>query len=205
MPWINVKFSHFMSGGKKTLASLGEEYQAFQSVGISAAGEVMSLESLSKYKYHIDLGGGGGTTWSGTLEKLAMPGLLFHHVTPTKDYFHDALVPWVHYVPVAEDLGDLMEKYEWAEAHPEEARKIAERGTEWVREWYGSVEGFRVTFDEFYRKPLQSVVDAYVHDKDWKGIMEREGKNMKPILRCSGFVGSECEYLDPKLDYHANH
>ena len=55
----------------------------------------MSLPGLAQYKYHINPGGGGGSTWSGTIVKLAMPGLLFHHyLTPTKDYFHDWLVPW---------------------------------------------------------------------------------------------------------------
>lgn len=80
-----------------------------------------------------------GTTWSGTLEKMAMPGVLFHHETPTKvkkiifilycitlqrfltsqfptkDYIHDRMKAWVHYVPIQEDLSDLYEKYQWAE------------------------------------------------------------------------------------------
>ena len=46
----------------------------------------MNLEELAHYKYQIDIGGGGGTTWTGTIQKMAMPGLLFHHITPTKDY-----------------------------------------------------------------------------------------------------------------------
>ena len=71
-------------------------YLQFQEYGITAAGEGMSLETLGQYKYHIDLGGGGGTTWSGVIEKLGLPGMLFHHVTPTKDYFHDKLKPWMH-------------------------------------------------------------------------------------------------------------
>jgi hypothetical protein len=50
-----------------------------------------------------------------------MPGLLFHHITPTKDYIFDQIQPWVHYVPVREDLEDLMEKLEWAETHQDEA------------------------------------------------------------------------------------
>lgn len=59
-----------------------------------------------------------------------MPGLLFHHITPTRDYIHDQIHPWVHYVPVREDLTDLMEKLEWAETHQDEARRISENATE---------------------------------------------------------------------------
>ena len=60
----------------------------------------MSGEQLAQYKYQIDFGGAGGTTWTGTLEKLAMPGLLFHHETPAKDFYYNSLKAWHHYVPV---------------------------------------------------------------------------------------------------------
>lgn len=36
------------------------------------------------------------------------------------------LEPFVHYVPLKEDLSDLLEKYAWAREHPEECRKLAE-------------------------------------------------------------------------------
>jgi hypothetical protein len=205
LPWANIKFSHFMSGGKKTYTSRGKMYTDFQSAGIPVVGEVMSLDTFSKYKYHIDCGGGGGTTWTGTLEKLALPGLLFHHITPTKDYFHDVLIPWVHFVPVKEDLSDLKSKFEWAESNQLEAKRIASRGTEWVRRWYGSLDGFGATFDTLYRKPLSQVVNAYQPVDDWRQVLETEGESMKPIMRCSGFNANECEYLNSSLDYHANH
>ncbi|KAL3790529.1 hypothetical protein HJC23_007678 [Cyclotella cryptica] len=204
LPWANIKFSHFMKEGRKTPTNQGQMYHRFQSNGIPAIGEYMPLETLANYKYHIDLGGGGGTTWSGTLEKLALPGLLFHHVTPTKDYFHDALVAWVHYVPIKEDLSDLKQKYEWAEAHPVEAKRIARRGTEWVKRWYGTEEGFGQVFDVFYRERVRGVMDAYRHEDDWREVLEREGGDMRPIMRCTGFYGSECEELDGSLDYHVD-
>jgi Arabidopsis thaliana protein of unknown function (DUF821). len=43
------------------------------------------------------------------------------------DYF---LKPWVHYVPIARDLGDLREKYEYCEANPGLCLAIIERGKE---------------------------------------------------------------------------
>ena len=202
LPWANMKFSHFMSGGKKTVTSQGASYLAFESSGIPAIGEYMSLDALSKYKYHIDLGGGGGTTWSGTLEKLALPGLLFHHVTPMKDYFHDALKPWEHYVPIKEDLSDLKDKYEWAEANQEEAKRIAERSTEWVKHWFGTTEGFKDTFDSLYKKPLEAVLSAYQHVDNWNEVLK--GKDLKPIMRCSGVFTEECEQLDSSLHYYSH-
>ena len=60
--------------------------------------EPMTKCEMARFKYHIDIGGNGGTTWQGTIDKLAMPGLLFHHDSGMKDHFHDELKPWVHYV-----------------------------------------------------------------------------------------------------------
>ncbi|EED91382.1 predicted protein, partial [Thalassiosira pseudonana CCMP1335] len=160
LPWINIKFANLIMNGVKTPATQSEGYAKMQNVGIAVIGEYVSMMEQSKYKYHIDLGGGGGTTWTGTIEKLAMPGALFHHVTATSDWFFDMLQPFVHYIPIRSDLSDLREKYEWAEAHPMETQRIAEAGTEFAR-WVGSVKGF----DELYRRylldPLAKVIGAY--------------------------------------------
>ncbi|KAL7447989.1 hypothetical protein ACHAWC_000255, partial [Mediolabrus comicus] len=135
------------------------EYAQFEQVGFPVAGEYMNGLELAKYKYHIDLGGGGGTTWTGTTHKLGMPGLLFHHVTPTKDYIHDYIKPWVHYVPVQSDLTDLLEKLEWAESHPKEAKRISDNATELIKR-LKTLEGFEPLFQEYLLKPLQAVVEA---------------------------------------------
>jgi hypothetical protein len=75
---------------------------------------------MATYKYQVDFGGAGGTSWEGTIEKLAMPGLLFRHETPAKDWFNDEELAWKHYVPISTDLSDLRKRFDWAEAHPVE-------------------------------------------------------------------------------------
>ena len=91
LPFCNIKFVSSTHGGSSS--------SQFDEIGIPIVGDYMPLEELGLYKYHIDIGGGGGTTWEGLRTKLPLPGLLFHHVTPTKDYLHDKLKPWEHYVP----------------------------------------------------------------------------------------------------------
>ena len=150
LPWADMKFDSHVNQFKKLVSD----------ADIPAIGRHMSHADMAQYKYQIDIGGGGGTTWSGTVQKLAVPGLLFHHLTPTKDYVHDRMVPWVHYVPVRSDLSDLREKYDWAEAHPKAAEMIALRGTELMRH-IGTVEGFGEMFQEDFADPLRRVVEAY--------------------------------------------
>jgi hypothetical protein len=220
LPWANIKVSsyseHGIEGKQPTVGS--GKYKDWESVGI-ATGEGMSLTELARYKYHIDIGGGGGTTWTGTIQKLAMPGLLFHHLSPTKDYIHDRLRPWRHYIPVSTDFMDLKQKFDWAESHPEQAKRIADAGTEFMR-WLGSPDGFEQVLQEDFVEPLRRVIEAYrpvstVHPEmsSWKELlqsMEDKGRVM-PFIECSGVTSwktakfgtggdKSCTYLHGSLD-----
>jgi len=199
IPWINIKFTHFSSKGEKIPVGKKEEYQKLQSLGISCIGDYVSMSDQANYKYHIDLGGGGGTTWTGTIQKLALPGVLFHHVTPTKDWFHDMLVPWVHYIPINTDLSDLREKYEWAESHPDEARRISENGTSFVR-WMASVEGFGRLYEAYLATPLRNAMLAYQNSvpSEYEGkrvldiIIEKGNGEFTIVSTCSGLRMNSC-------------
>lgn len=206
-----------MRMGQKVPTSEIEYYQQFEEHGIPAVGEGMDLETLGLYRYHIDIGGGGGTTWSGTLEKLGLPGLLFHHLTPTKDYLHDKIKPWVHYVPVMADLNDLHKKYIWAQNHPKEAQRISARATELVRSW-GEPEGFEAMFQEFLEGPLRHVVEAYrplgegevngvLHGGggDWRQAITQSFGVLTPVMQCAGYYHHDCERLVDDIEFTRLH
>jgi hypothetical protein len=186
LPWINSRFTGYGNIPQKYV-----EYAQFEEHGLPAMGDRMDREQLAGYRYHIDLGGGGGTTWTGTQQKLAMPGLLFHHETPTKDFINDFMRPWVHYVPIAPDLRDLREKFEWAESHPRAAKAIANRGSELMR-WMGTDEGFERVFDTVFRDQVRRTMDAYKplrethpEGKSWKKVLE-EYHGTAPYYTCTG-------------------
>ena len=212
LPWANIKFSSGSSSGKKVATIGSDEYARWEQIGV-ATGESMPLSELAKYRYHIDLGGGGGTTWSGTIEKLALPGLLFHHVTPMKDYIHDHLTPWKHYIPVSADLKDLRSKFNWAESHPVEAKRIADEGTKFMRE-LGTPQGFEKIFEQDFVEPVRRVIEAYqpvanVHQQhgnnndgssisSWKDVLDSLGDNNRfvPVLECNGIgTSDDCQLI----------
>jgi len=64
LPWVNIKFANINDGGKKVPASEHEDYKLLSELGISVIGDYVNMTQQAKYKYHIDLGGGGGTTWT---------------------------------------------------------------------------------------------------------------------------------------------
>ena len=45
-----------------------------------------------------------------------------------RSWYYDRLEPWRHYVPVAADLSDLVERIEWCRGHTAECRAIAQAG-----------------------------------------------------------------------------
>ena len=162
-PWIDAKF----------FATSDERFREFVRLGLDVmTDQWMDKDELAAYRYHIDLGGGGGTTWEGTLTKLALPGLLFHHETLTKDDYHDRMVPWEHYVPIQMDLSDLKEKFDWAEANPEEAQAIARAGTE-LAQHLASEEYMKEIWDLDFRRRLGEVVRVY---------LPGEGETVESIL-----------------------
>ncbi len=144
LPWINMKYS-FTIRRRKIPYLMGKS---------------LPPSKMWRYKYQIDLGGNGGTTWKGTITKLAMPGLLFHHETPMKDWFFDEIQPWVHYVPIHLNLSNLYDMFVWAENHPAQAQAIAKKGQEYAR-YHVSDRHFQATFERYYVNGLARIIDAY--------------------------------------------
>jgi len=195
-PWIDAKFTIKSTEFGQAVEVMFDRFEPFQQYGFQMATEQrMSLAELSKYKYHIDLGGGGGTTWFGTIEKLAMPGVLFHHVTSSKDYYHDDLIPWVHYIPVKEDLSDLKEMYDWAEANQDDARKISEAATEYVKN-RAMPHVMKATYERYFVHSLQKVLDAYQPEVGATTDNRRTKDYLSKwtlIGKCSGRYEEQCE------------
>ena len=77
-----------------------------------------------KYQVNVD----------GTVAAYRLPFLLggdslvFKQESKYYEHFYGDLRPYVHYVPVAEDLSDLVDKIRWAQENDAEARRIARAG-----------------------------------------------------------------------------
>ncbi|KAK5861364.1 hypothetical protein PBY51_022769 [Eleginops maclovinus] len=91
----------------------------------------VSFFDFFKYKYQINI--------DGTVAAYRLPYLLAGDSVVLKqdsgyyEHFYNRLHPWEHYIPVRADLGDLLEKIQWAREHDEEAKKIALAGQQFAR------------------------------------------------------------------------
>lgn len=181
--WIDNKFVPSRIGDASV-------HQAFmeRNVLVEAPSHMTSVD-MGKFKYQIDYGGGGGTSWRGSITKLGMPGLLFHHETRSKDWFFDDMEPWEHYVPIAWHLGDLREKFDWAEKHQDEAKRIADNASK-LFDRLMSKGYMEKLYQELFVDYLGAVVDAFVpFPASWEEA-RRKYENDGFVLRQVGICDS---------------
>ena len=107
--------------------------------------EFVSLEQHAEFRHLIDVQGVG---WSGRLKYLLFSGRPIL-VADRKwwDWATCDLLPWVHYIPVAENLDDLVDKIRWARENTDECERIASRGKDFIVDRMGRVnEGMQKIF-----------------------------------------------------------
>lgn len=174
LPWIDAKF-YVDEDLPDHLRKFNKPLYAFMDAGNDLmTTEYMREEDQMKYKYLIDFGGGGGTTWERTIRSLAMPGVLFHHETIMKDSpVHNGIKPYVHYIPVKMDCSDLREQWEWAEANPDKAKEISDAATEYVREM-ATEEYRKKLYQKDFRDEIKLAMESY---------RAEEGETVQSILQ----------------------
>ncbi|MBX7066105.1 MAG: hypothetical protein K1X28_02630 [Parachlamydiales bacterium] len=86
-----------------------------------------------KYKYLVDVDG-NSCSYERYFWLLLSNSVILKQVTPNIQWYYCALEPYKHYVPVKEDLSDLLEKIEWAKTHDLEAKLIAEEASQFARD-----------------------------------------------------------------------
>lgn len=82
--------------------------------------------AYSTFKYVIDLEGDG---CSGRFAKLLRTGsVVLKYFAKGFPFFYSQLTPWVHYVPIRQDLSDLMSTVRWLQHNDKRAQDIGANG-----------------------------------------------------------------------------
>lgn len=112
------------------IAHLPEEQQEnFKSQNL--VDKVVPFEEFFKYRYTLDADG-YACAWASLFLKLASGSTTLKIQSPYEQWYHRALIPWRHFVPVAPDLSDIKECLEWLQAHDEAARTIADESRQFI-------------------------------------------------------------------------
>lgn len=89
-----------------------------------------------KYKYLVDVDG-NSCSYERYFWLLLSNSVVLKQMTPNVQWYYGALEPYRHYIPLKEDLSDLLEKIEWAKTHDMDAKLIAEEATQFVKDNLG--------------------------------------------------------------------
>lgn len=84
-----------------------------------------------EYKYQVDLDG-VTATFTALSWKLLSGSVVFKQQSNDIMWFHYALKPWKHYIPVDRNLTDVADKIMWAIEHDEKAKEIADNGRQFA-------------------------------------------------------------------------
>ncbi|MEO5913299.1 MAG: glycosyl transferase family 90 [Luteolibacter sp.] len=138
--WIGANMHHSRATLRETAQSFPELFDVElmewnrdnPEVRLQSQSRYVHLSDHRRYKYLIDCQGGG---YSGRLRWLIASGRPVFVVQRREvEFWHDFMVPWKHYIPVREDLGDLLENHGIIEENPGLYGEIAMHAQEFAGE-----------------------------------------------------------------------
>ncbi len=140
----------------------------------------LTPEQQARFKYivHVD----GHVSAFRLSYELKSGSVLLLQDSPWRMWFRKFLQPYVHYVPVKEDLSDVLDQIRWCRAHDDECRAIAQN----AREFYDTYLGREAVLD-FWQVLLDNLKDAtgiyiYNHLSPRDALAEKELSFMRQAL-----------------------
>ena len=91
----------------------------------------MIIEEMLSYKYIISL---EGNDVASNLKWIMYSKSLVIMPIPTREswFLESCLIPWVHFIPISETMGDLEEKLEWCISNDNKCQQIVENANLYV-------------------------------------------------------------------------
>lgn len=198
--WINLTLDNWDQFGRGKLYKLAKDHPDLLEVGLQRASSVSKVEKFfevmawekkpymtmeaqaKKFKYAVYLEGNCG--WADRLKnQLALGMVLFMQETPCQEFFATLLVPWVHYIPVKNDLSDLVDLIRWAQANDDAIREISANAAEFAKE-YLSIEAWRIY--------IRTVFDAYARLMRYQPSRRPNTKRFRGSFVCPNQGNSKC-------------
>jgi hypothetical protein len=176
--WINYDDNHMDIAFNKVVQMYSSTDFKREYVKKQYFRKKQSLLEMSRYKYLLSVEGNDvatGLKWmlySNSVVLMSRP-------TVATWAMEDLLIPFVHYIPLANDYSNLLEMVKWAEEHDEACQEISKRATEFIEHLWMSEQAKRDT------KYLQeTLVRSYVNQFD-DALSKCTGPDTKKMLNNS--------------------
>jgi hypothetical protein len=105
------------------------------------------MTEMALHRFILDIDG-NSNSWN-FMQKLRLGCCVLRVESRWQQWFSDRLTAWEHYVPIASDLSDFIERAEWCFANPAECSAIAERGKRFASEMKFADEMSRAASNAF--------------------------------------------------------
>lgn len=131
---LSLKYPHLIDAKFSTLLdydSTSEIRETIKNEGMM--GNFVPMVDHPRYKYVMDVDGHCAAAPRLPL-LLYSNSVLFKNMTSSRLWFYPQMKPYVHFVPVKEDLSDLITQLNWARSHDEECKKISQNARELAAE-----------------------------------------------------------------------
>jgi len=86
----------------------------------------LPMQDMAQYRYILDIDG-NANSWN-FIAKLRLGCCILRVESEWRQWFWPRLSPWVHYVPIANDLSDVETIVDWCFENEDECAEIARRG-----------------------------------------------------------------------------
>jgi hypothetical protein len=145
-------------------------------------------EEHLRYKY-LPVLDGNMCTYPGYQWRLLSDALTLKQESDQIQWFYGALRPYEHYLPIAHDMSDLVQKILWAEEHESDALKMIENARLFASENLLYEDGYRYFALVLERYAAKQKIDFFSLKKEtkrdarWVNIQYRKRLEVAKILR----------------------
>jgi hypothetical protein len=129
-------------------------YNAYAKLGKTL--QEAAIQDHFQYKYLLDIDG-NANTYSRCRWILLSNSVLLKVASPFRQWYYRAIQPWVHYIPIQEDLSDLQEALNRLKNDDDLAKRIAENGHKLGEQIFSreAVEAYVVRLLRAYAKTIK--------------------------------------------------
>lgn len=150
-----------------------------------------------RFKYQLALNG-NVCTYPGYQWRLLSDSLTLKQESDQIQWFYGALEPYKHYLPIANDMSDLVEKVQWAEAHEPEVLKMIENAQQFASNNLMCEDCYRYLYlvlqryEKYQQIDFKSLKRETKNDPRWVNIQYRKRLALlKMLQRCAQKMGKK--------------
>ncbi|OGN59703.1 MAG: hypothetical protein A3F40_04535 [Chlamydiae bacterium RIFCSPHIGHO2_12_FULL_27_8] len=139
------------------------------------------LEHLD-YKYLPNLDG-YMCTYPGFQWRLLSNSVVLKQKSDEVQWFYSGLEPYVHYIPIENDMSDVLEKISWAISSDDKCKEIAENSTEFVKNNLSTANVYAylykviLKYSKYQNFNKEFLINDTKNDSEWICIQQRKKAN----------------------------